>query len=201
MAGKFTNAGRVLLASLVDEIENNNSEERLKIRWITVGEPRSSGYEYPAGDAALKSAVVANAKFTGEVNRVYLEEVNSKVVRVESIFTPTTRGWNAGEIALYAETPGYADSFEEATLIWVSDYPEIYIPEAFESAAVQEIITVPIEFVNVEAVKMYTHGAGVATLSDLNLKYMAAIAYAGTQAIEAAEMNGMILAKIAQLHP
>lgn len=200
MAGKFTDAGRALLATLVDGIHNNNSDERLNIRWITVGKPRDEDYEYPMSDADLKTAVVNNAEFTGEVNRVYLEEANSKVVRVESIFDPDERGWTAGEIALYAETPGYADSFEDATLIWVSDYPEMYIPEDFESAAVQEIITVPIEFENVDAVAMYTHGAGVATLTDLNQKYIAAIAYASLQAIEAAEMDGLIMARIAQLH-
>lgn len=197
----FTDAGRNMLAEWL-----NDHSKKVDIKWIGVGAAPEEGFEYNGTETGM-----TDARYYGHVQRTYIEEDSSDIVRVEAIFDPdspspvpgfvNSRGWSAGEIALFAEDPNHPDDFSHAVMIWIERHPEIYIPQEYEHAAVLEIITVPIRFSNVAAVSLFTNGAGLATLTQLDEAYIASIAYAGTQAIEAAEMNGMILAKIAQLHP
>lgn len=197
----FTDAGRNMLAEWL-----NDHSKKVDIKWIGVGAAPAESYEYDGTETGM-----SDVRYIGSVQRTYIEEDSRDIVRVEAVFDPdspspvpgfvNSRGWSAGEIALFAEDPSYPGDFSHAVMIWIEKHPEIYIPQEYEHAAVLEIITVPIRFSNVEAVTLYTNGAGLATLTQLEQAHIAAIAYAGTQAIEAAEMNGMILAKIAQLHP
>lgn len=196
----FTDAGRNMLAEWV-----NDHSKKVDIKWIGVGLAPAAGYEYDGTETEM-----SDVRYIGNVQRTYIEEGSRDIVRVESIFDPdspspdptltNSRGWTAGEIALYAENPEHPGDFSHAVMIWIERHPEIYIPQEYEHAAVLEIITVPIRFSNVAAVVLKTVGAGLATLTQLNQSYLGAIAYASLQAIEAAEMDGLILAKIAQMH-
>lgn len=182
--GKFTNAGLNLLAAwMVD------TSQQLGIKYMAFGELTNAEYE----DGSLYTGTETNLhdqKYITELNRVYRETNDSKIVRFEAVLgndPEMVRDWTLREVGLYADNPTPGG---DPVLVWIGKHPSTYIPSAdtFPDMEVGEIVTVPIRFDNPEAVaNLVTTNAGLATVEYANLLAVCMRAASATEELKLKE--------------
>ena len=194
--GKFTNAGLELLAAYIAD-----HTKTFDVKWMGLGDFNGGAAPVYGGTEAK----MTHNWWHGEIKRRYIEPANNTTVHFEALFEAdaASHGKTIQEVALFVADPDNPDSFEDAVLFWISAHPESHIPEAGDTV-VSEVITIPIQFnddtVGAVNLTIDLSDAALATLRDLIEMTAGSVSYTAYEAVKSAEMDGLIRAKIMELH-